>query len=520
LASLERIADTLRAQRGWRRLAIAAAIGAVGALAFPPFHLFPLILLGYAVLILLLDGAAGEPAALRRAAAIGWSYGFGFCLVGFHWIGYPFLVTPEQHAWLMPLGIVFFPAGLALFFAFAASLYAAFWRPGVQRIFLFTACFVIAEWLRGHIFTGLPWNIPGYGWGGSTAILQSAALFGVYGLSIFTLLLGGSFALLLRRERSRVLPFAMIALFVLLWAGGALRLANADASTVPGVQLRIVQPATPQREKYVREFVPRNWQWLVEPTLAPAEIAPTHVIWPEAATPFLVLERQDALDAIAQMTANGLVLLTGSQRAERAADGTLRRAFNSFFIFADGGEVAAAYDKFHLVPFGEYLPFERTLNSWGITQIAGGISGFSQGPGPMTFDVPRAPPVSPLICYEIVFPGEVTGAPRPGWLVNITDDSWFGPDAGPQQHLLIARVRAIEEGLPVARAANAGISVIIDGYGRIRNRLDLGERGFIDGPLPVALSETPYVRFGGPILFVLLLACIGAAFVPLRPKRT
>jgi apolipoprotein N-acyltransferase len=210
--------------------------------------------------------------------------------------------------------------------------------------------------------------------------------------------------------------------------------------------------------------------------------------------------------------------LTGAVRI--AEENNATEFYNSFYILGEGGQVLATYDKFHLVPFGEYLPFERTLNSWGITQIGGGVSGFSEGPGPQTFGVPDAPPVGPLICYEVIFPGAVTSNSRPGWLVNLTDDSWFGPNAGPSQHLLIARVRAIEEGLPIVRAANAGISAIINGNGQIMSRLELGVRGVLDGPLPVALPATPYSRFGETIFFLLVLLTLGAAFLPVRRTRT
>ncbi|MEE8438636.1 MAG: apolipoprotein N-acyltransferase, partial [Micropepsaceae bacterium] len=431
---------------------------------------------------------------------------------------YPFLVNPEAHAWLMPLAIVLLPAGLALFFALAGALCARFWRPGPQRIFLFAASFALVEWLRGHVLTGFPWNIPGYGWGASTALLQSTSVFGVYGLSFLTLLLGASLLLLFSSKRHRWLPFGMIGFFILVWLNGTARLIYATDETVPGVQLRIVQPATLQSEKYLPEFRTRNWERLTALTQAPADITPTHIIWPEAAPPFPLAEQKFALREIASILGSERVLLTGAVR--RSDENGLTNLYNSFYMLGEGAQILATYDKFHLVPFGEYLPFERTLNSWGITQIGGGVSGFSEGPGPQTFGVPGAPPMSPLICYEILFPGAVISETRPGWLVNITDDSWFGPNAGPSQHLLIARVRAIEEGLPVARAANAGISVIADAYGRVRSRLELGARGVIDGPLPVALRPTPYARFGDAIFFILVLICLGAAFTPWQGKRT
>ncbi|HMI94922.1 MAG TPA: apolipoprotein N-acyltransferase, partial [Micropepsaceae bacterium] len=339
-----------------------------------------------------------------------------------------------------------------------------------------------------------------------------------YGLSLLTLLYGASLATLSRGNdtASRWLPGVMTVFFVALWANGEARLLLASEDTVPDVHLRIVQPATPQPEKYDQRLQVRNWRRLVDLSEASALVAPSLIIWPEAAPPFVLARSPEALADIAQITGDSRVLLTGQVRI--ADEGGRTRFYNSFAMFGPHGKLLATFDKFHLVPFGEYLPFEDTLRSVGITEIAAN-TGFSSGPGPQTFPVPGAPPVGPLICYEVIFPQAVTGDPRPSWLVNMTDDSWFGPNTGPMQHLLIARVRAIEEGLPIVRAANTGISAIIDPYGRTRARLDLGLRGVLDGALPVALPPTPFARYGNIILLTLFLICAGAALWPLTlPK--
>jgi apolipoprotein N-acyltransferase len=230
-----------------------------------------------------------------------------------------------------------------------------------------------------------------------------------------------------------------------------------------------------------------------------------------------VLARSDeALAEIARLTGDSRVLLTGEVRIDGA--GAQTRYYNSFAMFGPMGKLLATSDKFHLVPFGEYLPFETLLRSVGLREIAAN-TGFSSGDGPTTFSVPGAPPVTPLICYEVIFPQAVTGKPRPQWLVNMTDDSWFGPNTGPMQHLLIARMRAIEEGLPIARAANSGISAVIDAYGRIRARLDLGLRGILDSDLPVALPATLFARFGNITMLVLFIVCAGAALWPRRVAK-
>ena len=494
-------------------------MGAAGALAFEPFRLFPLLLLSYAGLVLLLDGAAANRRRLWQAWGIGWSYGFGFFLAGLYWIGYAFLVDADAHAWELPFVAVLFPGGLGLFFALGAVLCMLGWRPGVQRIFLFALVFAVIEWLRGHVLTGFPWNLPAYGWAASTALLQCAAVFGAYGLSLLTLLYGASFATLVAGgdARARWLPGALTILFAGLWANGEARLLVATDATVPGVHLRIVQPDTPQTEKYVQRYQLRNWRRLIDLSASPARVPATHIVWPEAAPPFVLARSPEALAEIAQLTGDSRVLMTGVVRI--AQEGAVTRFYNSFALFGPHGKLLGTSDKFHLVPFGEYLPFEDTLRSIGLTEIAAN-TGFSSGPGPVTFSVPGAPPMGPLICYEVIFPQSVTGDPRPSWLVNMTDDSWFGPNTGPMQHLLIARVRAIEEGLPIARAANSGISAVIDSYGRVRARLDLGLRGVLDNDLPVALPPTPYARYGNIVMLALLLICAGAALWPLTPSRT
>jgi len=503
--------------RGLRRLSIALGLGAAGALAFEPFRLFPFLLLSYAGIVLLLDGAAMSPDRFRRAAAIGWAYGFGFFLVGLYWIGYAFLVDAEAHAWELPFVAVLLPSGFAIFFAAAAAFCMLRWTPGVQRIYVFAFAFSLVEWLRGNILTGFPWNLPAYGWGASTALLQSTSVFGAYGLSILTILFGASLAGLTpdaNNARSRWLPGVLALFFVVLWADGTARLYTATDAVVPGVHLRIIQPDTPQSEKYAPDLKDRNWQRLIDLSNSPAPVPPTHIIWPEAAPPFPLQSSQEAVNQIGEMAGDSRVILTGDVRIEDQP-GRIRRFFNSFRMFGPHGKLLATSDKFHLVPFGEYLPFEQQLRAIGLTEIAAS-TGFSSGGGPQTFPVPNAPPVGPLICYEVIFPTQVTGDPRPQWLVNMTDDSWFGPNSGPMQHFLIARVRAIEERLPIVRAANSGISAVIDGNGRVRARLDLGLRGALDTDLPVALPITPYARYGAVITLVLFLILAGAALWPLR----
>lgn len=501
------VGEFIRDLTGWRRWLTAFLAGAFSALAFAPFDLFPLLLAGVAVAVMLIDGTWGTPHQIRKAAAIGWSFGFGQFLVGLHWIGYAFMVNPAAHEWQIPFVAVLLPGGLALFFTAAFAVAGWLWRPGPARILIFALCYGLAEWLRGHVLTGFPWNIPAYGWGASLAVLQSAALFGSYSLSLLTVLFGASLADLFGDRLRWKFPAVMTGLFVLFWIGGTARLMATDVPDVAGVRLRLVQPDVPQAEKYERSFILRNWRRLIDLSNAPGD--PTLIVWPEAAPPFLLDEQPLALEQIARITAHKQGLITGAIRREFPPEGPPHYS-NSLFIFGKSGTLLGTYDKFHLVPFGEYLPLEKTLSALGLSKLTGIEGSFYPGSGLKTFAIPGAGTVSPLICYEILFPGEVVGAKRPDWFVNVTDDSWFGPWAGPRQHLLVARVRAIEEGIPVARAANTGISAIIDPLGRITQQLGLDKMGVVDGALPASIAPTPYSRFHG--WWFWLMACTMVAF--------
>ncbi|MBS0274896.1 MAG: apolipoprotein N-acyltransferase [Proteobacteria bacterium] len=507
---LDRAGAFVRALTGWRRFLFAFVAGLLSALSFAPFGLWPLLLLGFGALALLIDGAVTHAKPVRSAAFAGWAFGFGQFLAGLYWVGYAFLVDRADHLWQLPFIALILPGGLALFIALASAVSAYAWRPGWQRIFLFTAAYAAAEWVRGNIFTGFPWNLPGYGWDASLAILQSVSVVGVYGLSFLTILFGASLALLFAPARAKIwpVPAMLTLLFCLIWTGGALRL-NTVPPNVPGVRLRLVQPNVPQQDKFIPSLRAQHWRELMDLSLAKNGPEPTHIIWPESAPPFLLAREAQALDDVAILTGTHRVLMTGAARVE-VTPGKEPTFFNSFYIFAHGGQLIATYDKFHLVPFGEYVPsFLQTLGLSNVVNIPGS---FGFGTGPKTFDVPGAPPVGPLICYEILFPGEVTARDRPQWFVNVTDDSWFGPpsSSGPYQHLLIARVRGIEEGLPIARAANTGISAVIDPMGRIVAQLGSGKVGVVDSALPAALPETFFAKFG-ETGFLLMLIFAGAA---------
>ncbi len=514
LGRAEGAAAWFRSRAGRGRLLVAAGLGAVSALAYAPFYVWPLLLLTFPALVWLIDGASSARRPWLTAALVGWAFGFGYFLVGLHWIGFAFVVDSDRHAWLLPFVAVLFPGGLALFFALAAGVACLRWA-GWARVFAFASAIAAAEWLRGHILTGFPWNLPGYVWSGTDTMFQAASLFGIYGLSLLTLIALLSPAAIVDADGRRSDALWMQVLPPLLLAGlltfGWLRLPADAAPTFADVAVRIVQPNVSQSEKWKPEFFERNWRVLVDLTQRPGLESRTVVVWPEAAPPLALLEQPEALKVAALILPDTTTLLTGTIRIER---GQKRQFFNSMAAVSGTGQVLATYDKAHLVPFGEYLPLFWLLEPLGVSQITGSGQGYTEGSGIQTLTIPNLPPFGPLICYELIFPGKVSvPGQRPDWLMTMTDDSWFGPWTGPYQHLGIAKVRAAEEGLAVVRAANTGVSAVIDPYGRITGSLGLDRTGVLDAELPRPLPRTLYSIAGDVIFLLMLLAATTVGLV-------
>ncbi len=513
---------------GWRRLLLAFSAGSFSALAMAPWHFFPVLFITFPVLIWLLDGTSEIEgvrfSSLRAAFGVGWAFGFGFFLCSLYWIGWAFLVEAEVFAWALPFAVALLPAGLALFTATACATARLVWMPGAGRIIALAVTYSAFAWARGWMFTGLPWNLMGYALTGSPEILQLTSHIGIYGLTLFTLLLVSTPALLadyddmagLPRRRIWAFPAVMICLFALIWGSGAYRLANAGQGNVNGVSLRIIQPNIAQKEKWQK----KNRSAILNTLLDMSDRATsprhmgisdvTHLIWPEVALPFLVLENKSALAAIAALLPDKTMLITGAIRREKAKGKAEEKFYNSVLVIDGDGRLAASYDKTHLVPFGEYLPFQTWLEKIGLQQLTRLRGGFTPGRERRNITPGNAPPFSSLICYEIIFSAAVTGGKRrPGWIINVTNDAWFGKTAGPHQHFNSAQLRAVEEGIPVIRAANTGISGVIDPYGRVIKQIGLNNRGVIDAPLPRALPPTIFARYGNWVFMLLLLGCGG-----------
>jgi apolipoprotein N-acyltransferase len=517
-----RLAQELAALAGWRRYGLAFLLGALLAGALPPFDVAPLVFVAFPGLLWLDEGSAGPWASAR----LGYVFGLGFFVAGLYWIAAALFVDLAQFWWALPFAVLGLP-GLLAFFPAAAlgatGLAAGHLRLSAgARVCVFAAAWGAAEWARGHFLTGLPWNLVGYAWSGgfpgALAILQTVAWVGIYGLSFLTVLAASLPVLLgiaslspLPQARRAAPAFAATLLILVPAAAGALRLALLPTQTT-GTWLRLVQPSIPQTLKWDPAAADANFHRLVELSGSPAEHPLAAVLWPEAAATFL-LERDDARRAaLAAVAPKGGYVITGALRGNPRS-GPVTQLWNSIEAVDDAGVVRASYDKAHLVPFGEYVPLSEVLP---IKKIAPGSIDMSPGQGPQTIALPGLAAFSPIVCYEAIFPGAVVDEhTRPAWILNLTNDAWYGRSTGPYQHFAIARTRAIEEGLPLVRVANNGISGVIDPAGRVVARTGLDAIGYADVALPAALSPPFYVASGDwPFLAMLLLALL-----PALPRR-
>ncbi|MGO1119423.1 apolipoprotein N-acyltransferase [Rhodovibrionaceae bacterium A322] len=508
---LENFADWLSDLSGWRRLLMALLFGALSATAFPPVYLLFFLPVAFAGLLWLLPAEAGK----GRAFAVGWAFGTGHFLVGLYWIGIALTVDIERFGWLLPFPTLGLALGLGLFVGVVTlALQIIAWR-GRGRVLLFVALWLLAEVVRGLILTGFPWNLMGSVWSFSAWTLQPLAWVGTWGLGAVTLLATASPVLLVGRRKVGFV-FLSWGLLAVLLAAGAVRLGLAPppgAEVVPEVQLRLVQPSIPQQDKWKRDLrrghVYRQMQLSVQPGFENI----SHLIWAETAVPYFLNRQPDLRRSLAQVVPPSGRLLVGAPTLLLADEASAplhelsddqKTLYNSLFVLNRLGETEARYDKKHLVPFGEYMPLRSLL---GFTKLTAGRSDFSSGTGAASLPVAGLPLAAPLICYEIIFPGQVVSrdGPRPAWLLNLTNDAWFGRSSGPHQHFAAARMRAVEEGLPLVRVANNGISAIVDPQGRVLGRLEQNQQAVLDGPLPKALPRTLFSYLGLGAAGLLLL---------------
>lgn len=515
---------------GWRRWLLAFAAGALGALAMPPFGIVPALALSLVVAVWLIDGAATRTrfGTLASAAAAGWFWGFGYFVAGLWWLGSAFLVEADQFAWALPLGVLGLPALLAFFCAFGFALSRLLWSPSSWRILALGFGLGLSEWLRGHLFTGFPWNTLGMAFGQNLLTMQGAAIAGLYGLTLLAILVLAAPATIgtgrttVARFAPSLLGLGALASLVLY---GAVRVPSEPMSLVPGVKLRIMQPNLPQDAKFNpsnRDAIMAHYLRLSDRATGPRTSGvadATHLIWPESAFPFLLHRDARALAQIAALLPAGVTLVTGAARAEdglMGEDGP--RYYNAIQVVAHDGTITATYDKTHLVPFGEYFPavLDAILRNSGLREFVHIPGGFTAGDRRAPLAIPGLPLVAASVCYEAIFPGALVQNVRPGLILNVTNDAWFGDSPGPRQHFAQARLRAVEEGLPLVRAANTGISAVVDPFGRVVANLAVDVEGVLDSGLPNAAGMTIFGRYGDSIFMTLLLMCAVLASVARR----
>lgn len=500
---------------------MAFSAGALSVLALAPFFAWPILFLTLPVLVWLLDPAdPGSHARLKlrlvHAAGAGWWFGFGYFFFGLFWIGEAFLVEADTFGWLLPFAVTLMPAGLALFYAGATSAAVVLSRPGLARVVALALTLGIAEWLRGHVLTGFPWNVLGYAITWPLPLMQSAGLIGIYGLTVWTVVIfAAPLVVAADRARSWTVPLALAVVPLVVFA--TYGVVTLNFGPTPAAQnptrVRIVQPSVPQREKWQ----PQNQRAIFDLHLELSRRNPAGesadldgvdlLVWPEAAMPFFPLEQPQALADIRAMLGDKTRLVTGGlRRVARAATDPSAPSkvdyFNSLMIIGSVDQPTHVYDKIHLVPFGEYLPLQAALEAIGLEQLTRLRGGFTPGPSPR----PLLDGIGPLICYEAIFPAAVVqGAERPRVFINLTNDGWFGNTTGPRQHLHQARIRAVEEGIPIVRAANNGISALIGADGALLAELGLNQKGVLDVVLPATRSTPPYGRWGDTLFLANLL---------------
>jgi len=475
------------------------ALGGASAGALPPFHAIPVLLLAIPGLLWLI----AEAPSLRSAFWRGWLFGLGHHVVGLYWITEAILFEAEKFWWLVPLAVPALAAVMALFIAAPCALARLARGPGA-RLLILAGAWVLFDLARQFTLTGFPWNPLGSVWAIPGAVgdafIQPAAVIGVSGLTLLTLLVAG----LPTTARG---TWFLILLAISSWAGLGKSLLNAPVGAAPNLSVALVQGAIEQGGKFDAARASALFERhlaLSAQGLAEAQGRPVTIVWPETASTYLLEIDRNARDAIAT-AAGDLPALIGGVRFDAA-----RRPRNSLFVIDGGAPPIATYDKWRLVPFGEYVPAWLPLP---IQVIPG--AGFAQGPGPTTLHPTGLPAVGPIICYEAIFSGQIIDeSDRPAWIVNVTNDAWFGNSTGPRQHLAAVRLRAVEEGLPVMRAANTGITAGFDSHGHELARLPREVPGVLVLALPGAAPPTPFARFGLliPALLAAATTLAGLAF--------
>lgn len=492
LSSYAKFLIELTSKKG---LLFSFVLGAFVALALPPVYIIPLAFIGFSSHFLMLLNAKKA----KTAFWLGWWFGFGYFVAGLYWISFALLVDFKQFGWLMPFAIFGIPSILAFYIAFVALVVFKIKFGKLSSLLIYACLWTIFEILRAKLFTGFPWNLIGYSWGFSDNIIQIASVGGIWILSFVSVLIFPSLALINKHNYIKIFLF-ILAVIVGLLGFGYNRLNNANNEYVKNIKVRVVQGNVKQSEKFSYESRVKilDKYKLLSTQNRSDDI--THLIWPETAIPFHVENKSGALEYIKDAIPKNGSLITGALRAKLDVQGNYQKLWNSIFVIDNQGQIESFYDKNHLVPFGEYIPFRSIIPFKKITE---GTLDFSKGIGTQTLKTESFINFSPLVCYEVIFPNKVADlASDPKLMINVTNDAWYGNTSGPYQHMMMAKFRATEQGLPLIRAANNGISAIFDSYGRVTSSTKLGETTFIDGNIAVSINDRTI--FSGLGLYIVL----------------
>ncbi|MBX3598969.1 MAG: apolipoprotein N-acyltransferase [Rhizobiaceae bacterium] len=489
---MEKLAGNIALLTDGKRTLAALLAGAFAVLIQAPFDFIFAGFVSFPILVWLLDGAAPSVSAgllgkFKPAFVTGWWFGFGYFLAGMWWVGSALTVESQTYAWALPFAIVGLPLVLALYFGLATALARLLWSDGIGRIAALGAAFALAEWLRGTLLTGFPWNPIGFGLMPVPVLMQSVGIvsdIGMNALAVFVFampaLLGG--------KRHRASGIALAAVLLAAHVAYGFKSLSTPEPTGSTLNVRIVQPNIDLTEKWDSSVRDRIFNTEIGLSQRPPEkgkAKPTLIIWPETSIPFIFQDYPEGLRRMGDMLGEGQLLLAGVARTEGTGDSTLY--YNSIVAIDGKGEVINAFDKVHLVPFGEYMPFEWVFEKLGINQFVAGPMNFIPGARRNPMPVPGNFAALPYICYEIIFPNLMFNeAPESSFILNVTNDAWFGNTPGPYQHLRQAQIRAVESGLPLVRAANTGISAVIDPKGRVLDALAINMQGYIDATITVS----------------------------------
>lgn len=530
---MQRLANSIMLAHGWRRIVMLVGAGAVAGLSVSPFFFLPTLFVGLPVLVWALDGAekgVGWRWFFGAAFSIGFWFGLGYFILAIHWIGIAFFAEGNWIPFLAPFAVLLLAAVLALFWAFATAVAHLLWSDSPFRIVMLAGALALGEFARGHLFTGFPFDLLGYSLTANEQMMQAASVFGVYGLSFVAPLVAATPALIwpaLDRPLGRRLGPFFVALGVLAaqLSFGAFRLATTEVEMRDDMRVRMVQPNIDESAEWQASDGDFVFNRLIE--ASEAVTGPnsqglstiTHLIWPESAFPFYLSKKPEALARIARLLPPETLLVTGAPRLD-PEDVFEQTAHNAIVAINSDGEIVAAYDKSHLVPFGEYLPFAAFFAQFGITQFVPGNNGWVPGGPRRLMKPPGTPPLLPLICYEAVFSGDLGPVADAQFLLNLTNDGWFDGSFGKAQHFHHARLRAVEEGKPMIRLANTGVSAVIDPLGQIMVFLPPDQVGIADfvPPRPIAATSFAVWRHA-PLFFVLFLVFAGGFVQTIRRGR-